>query len=80
MAIGREILSHQKLLLFDEPAEEIQPFIVDQIEEAIIGFKNQRHFAARLADAYVIMAKGAVVAAGKTSELSAEEVRRHLVV
>jgi ABC-type branched-subunit amino acid transport system ATPase component len=33
-----------------------------------------------LADSYVIMAKGAVVAAGKTGELSAEEVKRHLVV
>jgi len=38
------------------------------------------HFAARLADSYVIMAKGTVVAMGKTSELSAEQVKRHLVV
>jgi urea transport system ATP-binding protein len=38
------------------------------------------HFAARLADAYDIMAKGAVVVAGRTGELSAEEVKRHLVV
>jgi urea transport system ATP-binding protein len=37
-------------------------------------------FAARLADSYVIMAKGAVVASGKTSELSQEQVRQHLVI
>jgi urea transport system ATP-binding protein len=91
LAIGRAILSNPKVLLLDEPTEGIQPSVVDQIEDVIIGFKNQRrfaillveqglHFAARLADAYVIMAKGAVVAAGKTDELSAEEVKRHLVV
>ena len=38
------------------------------------------HFAARLADSYVVMAKGAVVAAGRSTELSAEQVRQYLVV
>jgi urea transport system ATP-binding protein len=91
LAIGRAILSNPKILLLDEPTEGIQPSVVDQIEDVIIGFKNARrfaillveqglHFAARLADAYIIMAKGAVVAAGKTSQLSAEEVKQHLVV
>ena len=77
--------------MLDEPTEGIKPSIIDQIEDVIIGFKNTRrfaillveqglHFAARLADSYVIMAKGTVVAMGKTSELSAEQVKRHLVV
>jgi urea transport system ATP-binding protein len=91
LAIGRAILSNPKLLLLDEPTEGIQPSIVDQIEDVIIGFKNQRrfaillveqglHFAARLAEKYVVMAKGAVVAAGKSHELSADMVKQHLTV
>jgi urea transport system ATP-binding protein len=91
LAIGRAILSNPKLLLLDEPTEGIQPSIVDQIEDVIIGFKQQRrfaillveqglHFAARLAEKYVVMAKGAVVAAGKSNELSADMVKQHLTV
>jgi urea transport system ATP-binding protein len=91
LAIGRAILSNPKLLLLDEPTEGIQPSIVDHIEDVIIGFKESRrfaillveqglHFAARLAEKYVVMAKGAVVAAGKSDELSAEMVKQHLTV
>jgi urea transport system ATP-binding protein len=38
------------------------------------------HFAARLAEKYVVMAKGAVVVSGKSNEVSAEMVKQHLTV
>ncbi|MCW5557309.1 MAG: urea ABC transporter ATP-binding subunit UrtE [Verrucomicrobiae bacterium] len=91
LAIGRALLSRPTLLLLDEPTEGIQPSIVDQIEDVILGFKQSRrfaillveqglHFAARLAEKYVVMAKGAVMAQGKSTELNADMVRQHLTV
>ncbi|MBM4135139.1 MAG: ATP-binding cassette domain-containing protein, partial [Nitrospira sp.] len=91
LAIGRALLAKPKLLLLDEPTEGIQPSIVEQIENVIEGFKAERRFAillveqymefaARLADTYVIMAKGAVVASGRAADLTEEQVKRHLIV
>jgi len=89
LAIGRALLTRPKVLMLDEPTEGIQPSIVLEIEDAIrriateLGLavllvEQYLDFAERLADAYVIMAKGAVVAAGVTSELRLETVKHHL--
>jgi urea transport system ATP-binding protein len=91
LAIGRALLTRPKLLMLDEPTEGIQPSIVEEIEEAIRRIRTEMglavllveqylEFAERLADAYVIMAKGAVVAGGPTAQLRLESVRHHLAV
>jgi urea transport system ATP-binding protein len=91
LAIGRALLTRPKLLMLDEPTEGIQPSIVLEIEEAIRRIRTEMglavllveqylDFAERLADAYVIMAKGAVVAGGPTAQLRLETVRHHLAV
>jgi urea transport system ATP-binding protein len=91
LAIGRALLTRPKLLMLDEPTEGIQPSIVEEIEAAIRRIRTEMglavllveqylDFAERLADAYVIMAKGAVVAGGLTAQLHRESVRHHLAV
>jgi urea transport system ATP-binding protein len=91
LAIGRALLTRPKLLMFDEPTEGIQPSIVLEIEDAIRRIKEDMglavllveqylDFAERLADRYVIMAKGAVVAAGATEHLRLEAVKQHLAI
>lgn len=91
LAFARALVSRPKLLLLDEPTEGIQPSIIDQIEDVIGRIKSLKRtaillveqyveFAARVADAFVIMEKGTLVARGTTSELSDDMVRRHLAV
>jgi len=91
LAIGRALLTRPKLLILDEPTEGIQPSIILEIEDAIRRIKTERgvtvllveqylDFAERLADSYIILAKGSVVAAGATKDLEVEVVKHHLSV
>jgi urea transport system ATP-binding protein len=91
LAIGRALLTRPKLLILDEPTEGIQPSIILEIEESIRRIKSQLglavllveqylDFAERCADAYVIMAKGSVVAGGATRDLRPDQVKQYLAV
>ena len=90
LAIARVLLARPRLLLMDEPTEGIQPSVILQIEDAIqrirargiavLLVEQYLEFAWRLADAYAIMKKGAIVARGATADLRHDQVREHLTV
>ena len=92
LALARALVTRPRLLVLDEPTEGIQPSIILEIEDAIAELHASRglsillveqyvEFALRLADRYVVLDAGEVVARGETSDLADDSsVRRLLAV
>lgn len=91
LAIGRALILEPTLLILDEPTEGIQPNIVHEIGETLIRL-NRDHgitillveqklpVARRIADRFVVLDKGRVVADGAMNDLDDTLVRRYLTV
>jgi urea transport system ATP-binding protein len=91
LAIARALVAEPKLIIFDEPTEGIQPSIIKDIGRVINLLRNRGDmaillceqyfdFARELADRFVVLSRGEVVAAGDKTEMDSESVRRHLSV
>ncbi len=91
LAIGRALVIDPKLLILDEPTEGIQPNIVHEIGDIIrkliddLGLtvllvEQKLPFARRVADRFVILDRGRLMAAGPMPELSDELVKQYLTV
>ena len=89
LAIGRALAMRPKLLILDEPTEGIQPSIIKDIERAIRALAGEMaillveqyyDFARSLADQYLVMERGEIVARGAGPEMDKDGVRRLLAV
>ena len=91
LAIARALAAGPKLLILDEPTEGIQPNIIKDIgkvirmladrgDMAIVLVEQYYDFAEALADQYVVMERGEVIASGPGSEMAAKGVRQLVAI
>ena len=91
LAIARALVAEPKLIIFDEPTEGIQPSIIKDIgrvirllrdrgDIAILLCEQYFDFARELADHFVVLSRGEVVAQGDQTQMDSEDVKRHLSV
>ena len=80
-----------KLLILDEPTEGIQPSIIKDIERAIrtlaaggdmsiLLCEQYYDFARSLADQYLVMERGEIIARGAGADMDKNDVRALLAV
>ncbi|RQO83682.1 urea ABC transporter ATP-binding subunit UrtE [Acidovorax sp. FJL06] len=91
LAIARALAPGPRLLILDEPTEGIQPSIIkdigrvirmlaDQGDMAILLCEQYYDFAQELADDYLVMERGEVIARGPGSEMEAKGIRNLVAI
>lgn len=91
LAIARALAAGPKLLILDEPTEGIQPSIIKDIgrvirmladrgEMAIVLVEQYYDFAQELADDYVVMERGSVLASGQGRDMETNGVRQLVAI
>jgi urea transport system ATP-binding protein len=91
LAIARALAPNPKLLILDEPTEGIQPSIIKDIgrvirmladrgDMAIVLCEQYYDFAQELADDYLVMERGEVIARGLGKDMEAQGVRQLVAI
>ena len=91
LAIARALAARPQVLILDEPTEGIQPSVIKDIGRvlqrvarqgmggqpmAVLLVEQYYDFAAELADRYLVMERGAVVASGMGADMARDGVRQ----
>jgi len=91
LAIARALAMGPRLLVLDEPTEGIQPSIIKDIERAIgalaatgemsiLLVEQYYDFAQSLADQYLVMERGEIIARGRGQDMEEQGVKQLLAV
>ena len=91
LAIARALAARPRLLVLDEPTEGIQPSIIKDIgrvirmladrgDMAIVLCEQYYDFAQDLADDYLVMERGEVIARGLGKDMEAQGVRQLVAI
>jgi urea transport system ATP-binding protein len=95
LAIARALAAGPKLLVLDEPTEGIQPNIIKDIGKvlkqlaregldgqpmAIVLVEQYYDFAEELADRYLVMERGEVIASGPGAEMAEKGIRQLVAI
>jgi urea transport system ATP-binding protein len=91
LAIARALAPGPRMLILDEPTEGIQPSIIKDIgrvirmlanrgDMAIVLCEQYYDFAEELADHYVVMERGEVIAAGPGSEMKDKGIQKLVAI
>ncbi|MGD1932913.1 MAG: urea ABC transporter ATP-binding subunit UrtE [Candidatus Phaeomarinobacter sp.] len=91
LAIARAMVMAPDVMVLDEPTEGIQPSVIKDIGRAITYLRDEQNmaillveqyfdFAHELADTFVVLDRGRVVASGVQDDMGTEGVRKLLTV
>jgi ABC-type branched-subunit amino acid transport system ATPase component len=87
LAIGRGLMTDPTLMLLDEPSDGIMPVLVHQIADILVAINRNEQTTLviveqnvpmlfRMADRFIILEKGQIVAAGSREQIAASDVMK----
>ncbi len=88
LSVGRALLGNPRVLLLDEPSEGLSPVLVDELAEVfnricaagtgVLMVEQHLKLVRRVSQRFIVMAKGEIIARGRTADIDSEQHRAAL--